>query len=219
MKSPAKTRKITRGGDFLDTYLNYTQARDAAWQMLIDCHVSQLPVRLAPICEHYNWRLTSYADGARAVERLGLTENTTQTDGFCASIGGRRYIFFDDSLPRARERFTVAHEIGHIMLGHVGEGECTAINRDPSPQDAPEETQANQFAARILAPAIVLHELQLFMPEDIARECEISMPAAQFRAQRMAELERRGKYLTHPLERQVAEQFRSYIISRRMLAE
>lgn len=72
---------------------------------------------------------------------------------------------------------------------------------------APEETQANQFAARILAPACVLHALKVRNAEEIARLCGISRQAAEFRLARLRVLEQRGKYFTSPLERQVYEQF------------
>ena len=195
----------------MNDYLNYTQARDAAWQMLIDCHVSQLPVRLTPICQHYGWTLATYAEAQQALEELDLTSLAASTDGFCLHLSGRYYIFFDDHTPRGRQRFTVAHEIGHIMLGHVGAGECTTINRDPKPTDAPEEVQANQFATRILAPAWVLHSIGATTSAQIAKVCAISNAAARFRAKRMEELERRNRYLSHPLERQIAQQFGSYV--------
>ena len=196
----------------LHNYTNYKQARDAAWKMLIDCEITELPVSVSQICKHYGWRLASYRDGHKLIAAFGLSELMKETDGFCVYSGGRYYIFCDTDMPRARQRFTIAHEIGHIMLGHIGEGQCTRINREPAATDAPEETQANQFAARILAPAWVLHSIHALTPDRIADVCEISMAAATFRAERMELLERRQKYLSHPLERQVAEQFQSYIV-------
>lgn len=195
----------------MNNYKNYQQARDAAWQMLIDCQITELPVNVGQICQHYGWRLTSYQAGQKAIAALGISDLTKQTDGFCLYSGGRYYIFYDDTMPHTRQRFTVAHEIGHIMLGHIGDGQCTRINREPAADDAPEETQANQFAARILAPAWVLHSIRALTPVEIADACEISMVAASFRARRMELLEQRGCYLSHPLERQVAKQFSSYV--------
>lgn len=193
-------------------YTNYQQARDAAWQMLIDCQVGDLPVSVTTLCRHYGWRLVDYQSGRNAIDALGLSELTKHTDGFCVYSSGRYYIFYDADMPRARQRFTVAHEIGHIMLGHIGDGQFTRINREPTADDAPEETQANQFAARVLAPAWVLHRVHALTPDEIADICDISLADATFRAERMELLERRQKYLSHPLERQIAEQFKSYIV-------
>ena len=192
-------------------YHNYKTARDAAWNTLIRFRISSLPVRLSEICRCYRWVLTDYIDGSRSIDLLGLSELKKTTDGFCTMTKHHTYIFYDSSLPLARQRFTVAHEIGHLLLGHVGPGMATVENREPTGSEREEETMANQFAARLLAPACVLHEIGATTAEDIQRLCGISAQAARFRAGRMQELERRGKYYASPLERQVIKQFESYI--------
>lgn len=192
-------------------YSNYKTARDKAWKILIDCEVDKLPVSTAALCEHYGWVLADYQEGKAAIDLLGLSSLTERTDGFCTVTDHFTYIFYNSSLPVGRQRFTVAHEIGHLALGHVGQGRVTTINREPNSKDSQEETQANQFAARLLAPACVLHELGATTPEVIQQVCGLSRQAAEFRARRMQELERRNRYYISPLERQVVEQFRSYI--------
>lgn len=192
-------------------YRKYQDARDAAWNTLIDCGISELPVKPSEICRRYGWVLADYQQGAAAIETLGLTEMPGRTDGFCTMTERRIYIFFDGSLPPGRQRFTVAHEIGHLVLGHVGPGMATVENREPTGSERAEERQANQFAARLLAPACVLHELGADTPEEIQKLCGISRQAAEFRAERMQKLERRGKFYAHPLERALIQQFCSYI--------
>lgn len=193
------------------SYCNYKNARDAAWKTLIECGISSLPVRPSEICRHYNWVLADYIDGKRSIELLGLSELREKTDGFCAVTENHVYIFYDSSLTVGRQRFTVAHEIGHLILGHVGPGTATVENREPTGAEREEELQANQFAARLLAPACVLHELGATEPEEIRRLCGISKQAAKIRAERMQELERRGRYYTSKLECRVVRQFESYI--------
>lgn len=192
-------------------YSNYKTARDKAWKILINCKVDKLPVSTAALCEHYGWVLADYQEGKATIDLLGLSSLTERTDGFCTMTDHFTYIFYNSVLPVGRQRFTVAHEIGHLALGHVGRGRVTTINREPSPQDSQEETQANQFAVRLLAPACVLHELGATTPEAIQQVCGLSHQAAEFRAARMQELEKRNRYYTSPLERQVVEQFRSYV--------
>lgn len=193
------------------SYGNYKNARDAAWKTLIECGISSLPVRPSEICRHYNWVLADYIHGKRSIDLLGLSELKEKTDGFCTVTENHIYIFYDSSLPIGRKRFTIAHEIGHLILGHVGPGTVTVENREPTGTERKEETQANQFAARILAPACVLHEVGATTAEEIQRLCGISTQAAEYRAKRMKELERREKYYISPLERQVIRQFHSYI--------
>lgn len=53
-------------------------------------------------------------------------------------------IYYDDvNAGRKKQRFSVAHEIGHIILGHIDEG---IENSDKA------ETEANYFAGYILCP-------------------------------------------------------------------
>lgn len=189
----------------------YKAARDLAWRVILECGIDSLPVKPSDVCRHYGWILSDYRDGAGSIQVLGLSELMEQTDGFCTVTKKHTYIFFDSSLPVGRQRFTVAHEIGHQLLGHVGPGMATVENRDPTGSEREEERQANQFAARLLAPACVLHALGAVTAEEIRQLCGISQQAAEFRAERMRELETRGMFYAHPLERQVSRQFESYV--------
>lgn len=56
-------------------------------------------------------------------------------------------IYYDDSHPKVRQRFTVMHEIGHIVLGHKESSECA-------------EKCANYFAAYALAPTPMIWKLK-----------------------------------------------------------
>ena len=60
-------------------------------------------------------------------------------------------------------------------------------------------------------PACVQWGLQLHTADDIARVCNVSQTAAQRRSERMAVLYQRNMFLTHPLERQVYQQFQDFI--------
>lgn len=186
-------------------YKNYQNARDAAWRILLDCGVEQLPVNLTDICKKLGVRVRKYED------TRGLPEAALQTDGLTFFSWGRPVILYNQDKPPMRIRFTIAHELGHLVLGHVAPGQQTTVNREPSPTDDPVETAANQFAARLLAPACVLWGLDIHTPEEIAQLCHISQQAAQFRAERIAVLYRRERFLTSPLEQQVYERFQPFI--------
>ena len=69
-------------------------------------------------------------------------------EGLTVRHGGRYLVLYNDRTEcEGRRSFTLAHEIGHVLLGHVGEDEER------------EEREANAFAASLLAPAIVFHYL------------------------------------------------------------
>ena len=190
---------------------DYKRARDLSWRVLLDTGTRELPVKVSKICGAYGVTLRSYQAGEPLIQALGLTAQCDVSDGFTVRSGGRCYVFYNAEQAPGRVRFTIAHELGHVLLGHLGEGEHTVYNREPSPEDAPEEHTANVFASRLLAPACVLHALGAVTPEQIAAVCDISLSAARFRAGRMGVLEQRGKYGASPLERQVLAQFQPYI--------
>lgn len=186
-------------------YKTYQNTRDAAWKILLDCGVDRLPVDLNNICRQLNVGVYRYADVK------GLPEAALLADGLLYFQDNMPVILYDQDKPPARIRFTVAHELGHLILGHVVPGEQVVVKREQWHTDDPIETAANQFAARLLAPACVLWGLEAETPEQIARRCSISVQAAQFRAERMAVLRQRGKFLVSRLERQVYERFLPFI--------
>ncbi len=121
---------------------------------------------------------------------------------------GKTVILVNKEEPMLRQRFTIMHELGHFLLGHLGEIPFARCEDDCRPS---EEQAADKFAIDMLAPACVLWGLNLHTPEEIAEYCQISIAAATFRAERMKLLYERGKFLTHPLEQRVYARFLHYI--------
>lgn len=189
----------------------YKYARDMSWKFLIDCNVASLPVDVAGVCVKRGYILRNYKEGEQIIEIFGLSNQKSLSDGFTVRHKGQYYIFYNEQCSPGRQRFTIAHELGHIVLGHLDDGQYTEINREPAPGNAPEETQANQFAARLLAPACVLHALNVRSAEEVSQICGISHRAAEFRLARLRVLDQRGKYYTSPLEQKVYEQFRPFL--------
>lgn len=192
-------------------YTDYIQSRDTAWRILLDCRIDRLPVDLNSILRQLHIHTHPYKGNERRIRELGLEKQIIHTSGLTFYRGGSPYILYDDTELPQRIRFTIAHELGHLVLGHIRPGSYTVQNREPSPGDSPMEVAANRFAVGLLAPACVLWALDLHTPEEIASACQISRQAAAFRAERMAVLYCRGKFLSHPMERAVYRQFEPYI--------
>jgi Zn-dependent peptidase ImmA (M78 family) len=70
------------------------------------------------------------------------------------------YVNADDGL--VRKRFTIAHEIGHVHLGHLTHKENNELIDDEkllrSANWNSEEKQANAFAAQLLMPAMLIKQ-------------------------------------------------------------
>lgn len=193
------------------SYKNYQNARNAAWNILLDCKIDRLPVDLNLICRTLGVRIASYQSAEAMIRKRNLSAIVARSDGLSFFVENTPVVLYNKARSSERIRFTVAHELGHIVLGHVSPGTVTTANREPSPHDNPQETAANQFAARLLAPACVLWGLGLHNPEEIARVCHISMQSAEFRASRMDVLYARDKFLLSPLERRLYQRFLPFI--------
>lgn len=195
-------------------YKDYQNARDAAWQVLIRFGIKELPVRISGGIKEMGIELAPYSKSEAFLAGLGLARLMQETDGLSIQKGGKYYIFYRGDMTPGRIRFTVAHELGHIILGHLDGRTHTTRNREPQKGDPPIEQAANVFASRLLAPSCVLHDLNALTPERISELCDISLTAARFRADRMNVLEKRGAFGMSPLERRVREQFRGFVKSR-----
>ena len=175
--------------------------RAAAWEVLIRMDVRELPVRVIYLCSALSIDVRyddSLADGA---------------DGKTIMYAGGPIIFLDPLATPARNKFTTAHELGHILLGHVGE--YRLVYRTRAPRENPIEQAANAFASCLLAPACVLWGCGAQTERDIMRLCGISREDARRRMAQMKERYQENQFLTSPLERKVYELFLPFIEAHR----
>lgn len=87
------------------------------------------------------------------VARMPLGDDFDSPDG-CSAVDpetGACYVLINSDKPRIRRRFTIAHELGHLALGHLLGGQV--IVDETVGGKSPEEKQANAFAAGFLMPA------------------------------------------------------------------
>ncbi|MCW2488036.1 ImmA/IrrE family metallo-endopeptidase [Candidatus Symbiopectobacterium sp. NZEC127] len=73
-------------------------------------------------------------------------DSSEKFDGFQASIGKQPIVVISSKWPGDRQRFTLAHELGHLIL-HV----LLAEHLD-------EETACNRFAGALLFPEVAVHQ-------------------------------------------------------------
>jgi hypothetical protein len=164
-----------------------------------------LPVPIESIAEnHY---------GMLVEDRHSLDEYATEGDAHVSGVLLRaRGRIIVDALEAARapgrKRFTIAHELGHLVLDdedvgpRVGRLESTD---SPIPRRVvvghrypaalaypPGELEANQFAAALLMPARHLRAIGIDRPNELAELCGVSVAAAEKRLEYLSCLEDEG---------------------------
>lgn len=192
-------------------YHYYCTARNKAWEVLINCKISSMPISLNLIKKHYGIKIIPYS---KAKNYENFKQEMKDGDGFSTILNGHKIIYFNDkNRTIQRIRFTIAHELGHCLLGHDLSKTKYRNSETDSSDDPIEEMQANVFARDILMPAIILHHTDCINYKDIMKLCNVSEISAKIREKRMKLLEERNKFCTSPLEKQVYDNFEDFIIN------
>lgn len=127
-------------------------ARQTARNLLSNIGINNPPILLKDIVNHikkekdlsvYSWAFGDNTDGIQI------------TTGDVATIG------YNKNQHPHRQRFTIAHEIGHLLLGHTGENLIFTFNSKD-----PKEIEASQFAAELLMPLNLFKENLLDKKKD-----------------------------------------------------
>lgn len=133
-------------------------------------------------------------DFIEKLERFGITydvvEDTFLPAGVEAScIPEERIIYIalstyqDICRNDGRARFTIFHELGHLLLAH-----SRTFHRDTKtdfPVYENSEWQADQFAAEILMPLNIIKAKRLFTPLQLQEEFGVSFQAACYRLSKL----------------------------------
>lgn len=184
--------------------VNYYNVRNTAWEFLIKNNVTFYPLDLHEILKQNNWKVTTYKQYSCS-HHVELEElYKISTDGFTKVDENDDYVIVvNDINNRWRNRFTIAHEIGHIIL-HKTFKESSQL-----------EKEANMFAARILMPMLLIKELNITTAEDLSQLCDVSIEAARYRLKRFNEIKWRERFYTNPYEIAVYDKLKNFINKRR----
>ena len=101
---------------FIVPYRRYTEIRDAVWRLILDMGITKLPVSISSVLRRLCIELYTYQENEETIKQLKLESLMKTSDGFTVVLNDRYIIFYDDTQLPARIRFTLAHELGHIIL-------------------------------------------------------------------------------------------------------
>ena len=128
-------------------------ARKKARQIIKDARITNPPVILRKIIDF----LSKEFD----IEII-KTDFKGEYDGITVTIGDSHTVGFDENNPINRKRFSIAHELGHVVLGHTN---IKNNDYDHESKDC-RELEANEFAAELLVPFE-------FLKKDIANGIQV----------------------------------------------
>ena len=129
----------------------YDEIKQEVAQLYKKYHIDQYPIVPFILCQKMGIKLVPYTSLSPDKRIRALKASY---DGFFAEYeeGGEVVlaIFYNDTMIAERIRFTILHEIGHIVLGHMEHSDVA-------------EAEANFFAKYAIAPPPIVH---LFQPDD-----------------------------------------------------
>lgn len=130
--------------DYIHKRYQYERMLDKILNIYVTCNVTEFPIDCFSIIKTCGHQIHTYSE---------LRENNPRLYEICRKFSDDAFrydnmICYNDRAYPARIRFTLMHELGHIVLNHTDE----TLER---------EDEADLFASHILAPRIVMFGLRL----------------------------------------------------------
>lgn len=152
-------------------------------QALLRAGIDSLPVSLSAIADYFGIKIVDYTSFTRVYDVTEHELYNASTAGFSLMQDGRFLCVLNNSLcHQPRRKWTAAHELGHILSGHINSGRPVLTND--------QEREADNFAAQLLAPLTILHFCGVSSALEIERLCGISRQAAEYRFNDLTRLRR-----------------------------
>ena len=148
------------------------------------CGIKSFPVNCATIAERIGYRIVSYQEVAKTKKDL---INMIQISGDAYVVRKDKTIYVNSDVQSLqRIRFSIAHELGHVIL----------LTDD--------EDVANDFASNLLAPRPIVFAKGLKTAEEISCVFDISISAAN---NTMKDMRKHGFYAPSEKGRALIEHF------------
>ena len=121
------------------------------------CGIKSFPVDCSQIAESIRYQVKTYQDVAETKEQY---IEMMKVSGDAYVIRAHKTIYINDKIVERRKRFSLAHELGHVIM----------LNED--------EDIADTFASNLLAPRPMVFAEKLQTADEIAKYFDISISAA-----------------------------------------
>ena len=173
----------------------FALAAKRAYELLSELDICEFPVDPRKIIDYFpSWHLKGWLElcvNTDEEDPLNIAKEQAEAKTVMLRGSDEYLIVYDDRVDNIqRIRWTLAHEIGHIVMGHLVQFEATALNRRGLTREdyGVLEVEAHCFASDLLAPKTIIRRFDFQNdPQGIALVCDISKDAAE---RRLKELKR-----------------------------
>lgn len=174
----------------------YEEIKKEIKKFFIYYGIEKFPLDPFEICKKMNINLIKYSSlSTMTTMKLyaqGNEDAVTHVDNKNIKI------FYNDLKIPERIRFSLMHEIGHIVLKHLENSQIAEI-------------EANFFAAYSLAPTAVIAYFEPTTCTDIAKRFYISNKCAENRMEQYQLWENKGKFSTNSCDEEFLPLFKNYL--------
>lgn len=141
--------------------MDYELIADKTLEVFIECEIREFPIDCFQILSHYGFKVYTYAYVQDQNPKLFEMCRRYSNDSF-------KYhdiICYNQNQVQNRIRFSLMHELGHLLLGHKGDSQEN-------------ENEANYFASSVLAPRIAIWRILYPTAEEIHQRFGLSYAAS-----------------------------------------
>ncbi|OPJ56104.1 ImmA/IrrE family metallo-endopeptidase [Clostridium chromiireducens] len=168
--------------------IRYSLIKKIVNDIYVKLNITRFPINITEIISSFdNIRIVSY-------HQLMLKKNLTkeETFEFLSSEEGctdyykqkNKYIIYYNDIDyksEERVRWTLAHELGHILCGHYCQKTKIFCEDLTEAEYKFKEAEANYFTGLLLSNPVILNKLNIKSSYDIEVYCALSSEAARYR--------------------------------------
>lgn len=167
----------------------YRRTYIKAYSFIVNQNINSLPVDPVDIILKNKWMCKTFLELSQEsglpISQIKKTIKGSNDGGtlYCADTNEYAIIYNDRISSKGRIRWTLMHEIGHIVLGHFVDYPETCISRRGISRKKYMvlEEEADFFAYHVLAPPVVLFNLKVKSASQIQSICKLSKLASEIR--------------------------------------
>ena len=158
---------------------SYIQAFDFAVEILRKGRIKFFPVNPIILANNLHIPVITYKEFAKKNETSVSEYLKVSTDGFCIYLGDQPAVLYNSEVEsKGRRRWTLIHEISHIMLHHIDEKHPT-LKKHRADKRRWLESEADELTLCLIAPLPIAHMCGVESRQEIRRLFGLSKEASE----------------------------------------